>query len=205
MEFFRNWIINIVVTMIFVTFVEILMPSGSMRKYVKFVVGLLVMMVILSPLINIATGNFDMAGKILEVSEAINLKGLQLQIDSIKKGQREGIVELYKSKLENQIERQVLDMYHAKKVKAEVRINENYGTEEFGKVLGIRLEVIGDNRKETEGVIPKVEIKVNTQEEHDIARANSNQYGELKQGICEYLSKVYGLSPEDIEVVVNKQ
>lgn len=192
--------------MIFVAFVEILMPSGSMRKYVSFVLGLMVMIVILNPLLNMAVRDFSMADRIVQVSEGISFKDLQLKVNSIKEGQREGIIRLYKKRLENQIKKHVIDMGYGEDVVAEVKINENYGTQDFGRVLGVKV-VVKKAKEETGNPIKKVEIKVDTSKQPEAAEANSHQQedGELVQEIVTSLVQTYGLPPADIQVVIQRQ
>ncbi len=50
MEIVREWVKNIFLIIVAVTFVEILLPTGSMSKYLKFIFSLVIMAIILSPL-----------------------------------------------------------------------------------------------------------------------------------------------------------
>lgn len=50
MEIIREWVRNIFLIIVAVTFVEILLPTGSMSKYLKFIFSLIIMAIILSPL-----------------------------------------------------------------------------------------------------------------------------------------------------------
>jgi len=200
-EFLKNWIINIVVTMIFVVFVEILMPNSSMRKYIDFVMGLLVMLVILSPLINVAAGNFNMGSKILEVSGAINAMDVQMQLDKIKKGQEEGIVKTYKKKLEKQIEEQIMRIGLAENARAEVYIDDSYGTETFGTITAIRVTVMNGGNDSAEQAVQKVDIKVEITGDQQTTGEVSSQDEQLKEKISGYLADLYTLSPENVEVI----
>ena len=50
MEIVTEWVKNIFIIIVAVTFVEILLPTGSMSKYLKFIFSLIIMAIILSPL-----------------------------------------------------------------------------------------------------------------------------------------------------------
>ena len=50
MEVIREWVKNIFIIIVAVSFVEILLPSGNMSKYLKFIFSLIIMAIILSPL-----------------------------------------------------------------------------------------------------------------------------------------------------------
>lgn len=50
MEIASAWVKNVFIIIVAITFVEILLPAGSMSKYLKFIFSLIIMAIILSPL-----------------------------------------------------------------------------------------------------------------------------------------------------------
>lgn len=58
-ESLRSWIVTICCTLFFITAVEMILPSNSLKKYAKFVLGLLLITVILNPIIKFLTGGVD--------------------------------------------------------------------------------------------------------------------------------------------------
>lgn len=50
MNIISEWVKNIFVMIATITFVEILMPSGCMEKYVKFIFSIIILATILLPL-----------------------------------------------------------------------------------------------------------------------------------------------------------
>ncbi|KYH35690.1 stage III sporulation protein AF [Clostridium tepidiprofundi DSM 19306] len=55
----RNWIINICTIIIFITAVEMLLPNNSIKKYVKYVLGLIMVIVLIKPIVFVSSGNID--------------------------------------------------------------------------------------------------------------------------------------------------
>lgn len=55
MELVRQWVINIAVTLVFMTAVEMLVVENSFKKYVKFVLGLILIVVVITPIITVVT------------------------------------------------------------------------------------------------------------------------------------------------------
>jgi len=45
-----EWVREIFIVILSITFLEILLPEGTMKKYVKFIFSIVIMAVILSPL-----------------------------------------------------------------------------------------------------------------------------------------------------------
>lgn len=53
MELLNKFVITLVTTLIFMTAVELIAPDNSMKKYLKFVLGLILITVILNPILTI--------------------------------------------------------------------------------------------------------------------------------------------------------
>lgn len=58
-EGLKDWIVNITIAVFFTTAVEMILPDNNMKKYAKFVLGLLLIVVIITPLIKVFDKNFD--------------------------------------------------------------------------------------------------------------------------------------------------
>jgi len=49
MEFITEWVKDIFILIISVTFIEILLPEGKLNKYVKFIFSIIILAAILDP------------------------------------------------------------------------------------------------------------------------------------------------------------
>ncbi len=49
-EIVKEWVKNVFIIVIAISFVEILLPSGTMKKYIHFIFSLIIMAIILSPI-----------------------------------------------------------------------------------------------------------------------------------------------------------
>ena len=58
-EVLKGWVTNITIAVFFITAVEMILPNNSMKKYAKFVLGLMLIVVIINPIIKILDGDFD--------------------------------------------------------------------------------------------------------------------------------------------------
>lgn len=59
-EVLKAWVTNITIAVFFITAVEMILPDNNMKKYAKFVLGLMLIVVILNPIIKIFDKNFDL-------------------------------------------------------------------------------------------------------------------------------------------------
>ncbi len=59
MEFIKEWVTNIILFVLFATMIDMLLPSSRFQKYTKMVTGLLLIAIILTPIFNLLTRDFD--------------------------------------------------------------------------------------------------------------------------------------------------
>ncbi|GCD09452.1 stage III sporulation protein AF [Clostridium tagluense] len=58
-EALKVWVINITIAIFFITAVEMILPDNNMKKYAKFVLGLMLIVVIINPIIKIFNKDFN--------------------------------------------------------------------------------------------------------------------------------------------------
>ncbi|MCB2288462.1 stage III sporulation protein AF [Clostridium sp. CS001] len=58
-ETLKAWVVNITIAVFFTSAVEMILPDNNMKKYAKFVLGLLLIVVIITPLIKVFDKSFD--------------------------------------------------------------------------------------------------------------------------------------------------
>lgn len=76
MDFLTSWIANILVFILLAVVLEMLLPQTALQKYVKFVLGLLLMVIILSPILKLFTVDPD---DLLKQAQSLDLENLSLE------------------------------------------------------------------------------------------------------------------------------
>lgn len=51
MDLLKSWIANISVTIVFITAIKLILPDNGTKKYVNFVMGLILISVIIQPIL----------------------------------------------------------------------------------------------------------------------------------------------------------
>jgi len=59
MEFVGGWLKQIILLVLVATFFDLLLPNNSMERYVKLVMGLLIIFAILNPIFSLLDKNLD--------------------------------------------------------------------------------------------------------------------------------------------------
>ena len=57
MGWVSNWIQGIIIAVVISTIVEMILPEGNSKKYIKVVIGVYILFSIVSPVISKVTGN----------------------------------------------------------------------------------------------------------------------------------------------------
>lgn len=67
-KFFRNWCEELILSSLIVTILEMLVPEGSIKKYIRVVTGVYMIFVILNPIL-LNFNNVDLENKINSILE----------------------------------------------------------------------------------------------------------------------------------------
>ena len=51
-EFFKNWVEQLAIAIVIVSIIELLLPSGNLKKYIKIVLGIYIVFCIVNPFVN---------------------------------------------------------------------------------------------------------------------------------------------------------
>jgi len=85
MQLLTDWISNIILLILLATILELLLPNSSLERYVKMVVGLLLLMMILNPLFSILSKDTDSWINSIELTNQFDEGDLNFSIESKKK------------------------------------------------------------------------------------------------------------------------
>ncbi|CDF58213.1 stage III sporulation protein AF [Thermobrachium celere] len=188
-NFLKEWITNIVVLIIFLSLVELILPDNSMRKYVRFVIGIIVIINILVPVFKLFDRRFSLEESISTYEKKYesyfeNKNSLDMQSKM-----QEATINEFKNNLKQNIEKDILKNTGKKVLVVRLEVNEKFGADDFGKIKYIEV------KKEQSSEIQPVEKII-------IGSNNSNTVHVNKdKEILNYISKTYGISEENIAFV----
>ncbi|EIT87332.1 stage III sporulation protein AF [Fictibacillus macauensis ZFHKF-1] len=118
MTFLSEWVSNIVLVILLGIFVEMLVPNNQFQKYIKMVIGLLLMLAILSPLLKLAGVKGD---QLLEAATG----------ESVREGHMKNSLEMRKKEIESQ-----QAAYISKQMRVQMK---NDVKEELKKAYGVSI------------------------------------------------------------------
>ena len=203
--FIRNWAEGIIVAVIIASIIELILPQGSSKKYIKVVIGVYILFVIIAPVIN----NFK--SQDINISNSINLeeneKYMQVSSSNLEEKNILNIKNIYKinlksdikTKLQNKeyivdsVDVEILDdeKYTVNKIK--VKISGKQEDDEKRKIEEKKVITIVDNIEKVKVDISKNETKNNNDEDFKISQ---KEIEKLK----DYLSNIYDVNTKNIQI-----
>ena len=213
-EWLNEWAQGIIVAVIIATIIELILPKGNSKKYVKVIVGIYILFTIISPVIAKVKGNE------LNVNEILDTKKFEKELEKsdskisekLESNNSRSIKDIYVSNLTTDIKNKLKEKgYNVVSSSINVKDDKNYTIEEINlDVNKIENEQADNQENEQEEVnriesinIEEVKIRVDTNntidntEESKIINKNTLTE-EQKHEIKEYLSTTYNIDIKNI-------
>lgn len=200
----REWIVTIVSVIVFVTFVEILIPNSDNKRYINVVVGLLIMIVILNPLFYLFRGDINFEDNILQASNQMEFQTMQNRVEHNQYLQNEAVIELYKSQLAQQMQNRVENLSDYSVEKIDLLVEEK-DLEKLGFIHQIDItlkagKTTGFKKKEIEPI--KIDVAIN--KNNNTVAADSIRIDNEEDIIKRDFSIYYSLPKDNINIYILK-
>lgn len=216
-EWISDWAQAIIVAVIIGTVIEMILPEGNSKKYIKVVIGVYVLFTIISPIITKFTGKNIEVSDVLELDQYIEeaKKSANVQ-NSLQNENQNNIMNIYSSGIKDDIKAKVKAKgYEVYSVDIGVADNEEYTIESI--TISVAQKEEKDKKEETtnqnttNNLIEKVEdvnkVEISIDENKNSAEDNEENAGNGKEltssqrvELKEYLSGVYEVNENSITI-----
>lgn len=193
-EFLSSWAQGIIVAVIIATLIEMILPNGSSKKYVKVVIGMYILFTIVSPIIkkvggkDINLNTIDIEKYEQQISKSDNTISRKFEDNNTR-----SIKDIYVSNLKADISAKLKEKgYEIDTSDIQIKDDENYTIEKITLKL-IKMEQ--KQEKNNEIVINTVEIG-NTISQKDSKTLSDDD----KQEVKDYISKTYDIDKKNINI-----
>lgn len=223
MGWVSNWIQGIIIAVVISTIVEMILPEGNSKKYIKVVIGVYILFSIVSPVISKVTGNSFQVSDILNIDEYIEASSSNTY-QNLEQSQEQQIKEIYISSLKSDMKEKIEGKgYIVEDIILEVQDDEEYTINKI--TLNLKKQKNNSNREdklnnsinennvksaEASTVnsiqeINKINITIGNKENTDETKSeektkketlSNKEQNELK----EYLSGVYEIEKQNINI-----
>ena len=194
MNWISGWIQGIIIAVIIGTIIEMLLPDGNCKKYVKVVIGVYILFSIVSPVITKVTGNEFRVSDIYDINTYIEVSAKNSQ-ENIENSQQNQIKQVYITNLKNDMKQKIQEKgYSVKSLTLEISNDEQYTLKKiFAQVSKKKDEETNDVKEINEINITISNTTENIEEDISISTKEQN---DLKA----YLSGIYNLEEKNINI-----
>lgn len=203
-----GWAQAIIIAVMIGTIIEMILPEGSSKKYIKVVVGVYIVFTIISPIITKFTGKSLAVSDILELDEYITtVKEKETTQNLLQEENSASIRDIYIGNLKTDIQNKLKGKgYKVIRIDLEVGNDDNYTLHK------ITLNLVKEEEKKQEatdnveaeiGIINEISINISNKEiqSNEIEEAtNIKLSNNEKKKIKEYLGSVYEISEKNIMI-----
>ena len=132
MELVRDWVLQIAGIIVMGSLCELIMPTGEMKKYVKMVIGLVMVFAVLRPVVNIASSEIN-----IDIPKNVHSEAVELQ-SRLETTEKRELLRLYRNNLENKILDGITGIQDC------IVVVEENADKDFGKIKGVTLIIDGE-------------------------------------------------------------
>lgn len=200
MEFITSWVQGIIVAVIIGSIIEMLLPNGNSKKYIKVVIGVYIVFNIVSPIINKFTGKELKLDSIIDINKYEDkLSSYEVDTKSLENTNNSNIKEVYILNLKKDIKAKIEEKgYIVNTIQIEIKNTDEYKVKNINMTISKR-----ENKKEEKKVneIEKVNIEVKiennaNEETTEMIRLTEKEKSEIK----DYISSVYEINKKNINI-----
>lgn len=198
-DWISTWAQSIIIAVIIATIIEMILPSGSCKKYIKVVTGVYILFTIISPVITKFTGKTLAVSDILELDSYVNeIKQKEVSQNLLAENNSSSIKDIYTANLKSDIKNKLKQKgYSANNIVLTVGDDENYTLNK----IEIDIEKIKEDKQEVNEI--EAVNKINITISNSVVEKNNNKSSisdKEKEKIKQYLSSVYEIDEKDILV-----
>jgi stage III sporulation protein AF len=204
LDIVRDWVKNLVVIILIVVLLEMLLPSSGIKKYVQVVMGLFIIVTVLNPIVNFFQKDYVFSHEMWKAYNPIIEQQIVDQ-EEIAGRNRDHILQLYKKRINEQVEKIVTASGDYGKVKADVSIEENPDEEGFASIKSITVYIQEGEQSSGEDAVKPVVINPISEEPQGKATKVSQGYLGYEAVLQEKIGNYWGVDPENIKIVVEEK
>ena len=205
-DFINSWVQGIVVAVIITTILEMILPNGNSKKYIRVVLGIYVLFHIITPIVNkIGGGSLEVSAKNFE--DYINQNTNTNISKSLDTKNANNIKQIYVYNLKNDMKAKIRDRgFKVEKLDVKISNDEEYKIEKITlKVSKEKVKLATQNKEQGNTKVNEIEeVLINV---GDTTKEKSNETRGLttgeKNGLKQYLSSTYDI--QENFILINEE
>lgn len=200
-DFIITWTKGIIVAVIIASIIEMILPNGNSKKYIKMVIGVYIVFNIVAPVINKVTNNSFSLESIIDVNKYTNqIESYEVSTEKLDSNNESSIKEMYKINLEKDMKSKLEEKgYIVNSINIEINNDKEYTI----KSVDLKISKTGEQEEKKENTVEKIEkVNIEVSVENRIENNENIENVEIsekeKNEIKEYISSTYEVNKKKI-------
>lgn len=195
------WIKQIIIVIIFATFIDFLLPSGGFRRYSKALLGLVIMITILNPLLVLINKNFVLEEVIWQYQGLIENDEIIMRAEDFNEKNHQLLIEQYKKRISDLVTKTVAGNSSYKAKKVDVKIIEDRSVDNFGAIKELYIWLDNNNQDKRLENIQKVTVTVRINDDGYYGKYSDTDTSGFK---AQELQRLKQILARELEIEINK-
>ncbi len=212
-----KWASGIIIAVIIATIIEMILPEGSSKKYIKVVIGVYILFTIISPVVSKFTGKTVAVSDIIDLNQYIDdLKKKEKTQNLLQEDNTASIRDIYIGNLKSDIQNKLKGKgYTVKSIALDVGYDDNYTLNKITLSITKKEEQNYDEDEENNSTsnntivsaVNEVNISISSSNITNAQTSTNNEKSSKsnlsssdKKKIKEYLSSVYEINEKNIVI-----
>lgn len=140
MDALKLWVITLITACVVCTLLEKLAPDGGLNKYVKLTCGLVLTVIIISPVIRFLGGSFQYEKMVWKDYMTLSEHEMEKRIRSLEQEDSRQLLALYRQSVASDV-RDRYKGYPFRVMEVELVMREDYGSNDYGTVRTLYVKV----------------------------------------------------------------
>lgn len=211
MEWLSEWIRQIILLVLIATFIDLLLPNQSFDRYVKLVMGLLIIMAILTPILQLVNKDLDLSSisswktnDLFSNSSMDSLQKIQGGSKQIQQFQTKQIQDRWERNMEQLMRSQLSKQFSFSQV--DVTVEARLNKQEAPQINHVKVQIHDEPNRQHEPsttstmvqTMPIDSIEVEVKEQQTQSTAHHPMIGKIKK----YIEETWNIQSDQIDVRV---
>lgn len=192
-EAITGWIKNIVLLVLFASFLELLLPTSSMQRFIRVIIGLFITLAILNPILDIIQNRWSPEQIPALSTNTANTQNVLKQANQVAGDRDQMALNTYKKELARQLRATITAIEGIADAQVAVELEDTQAGKLTGKVKSVTVYVKPGINSDSRMVAPIVIGQQSSNETSDLKP-------QLKRKIANTLYELYQISNEQLTI-----
>jgi stage III sporulation protein AF len=195
-EAIKSWVSNLIAIILFISLIELLLPSSKSKKYIGIFTGMLIVITIITPVAKVL--GKEVKFELPNIKEyKMDQSEIQKQSNQISKMQSQQVLRVFQQKLEADMQEKLANLKYSACQKVSCQVSQDINN--FNQIEHVDIYVKEKNEQEEIKGIKKIDININMEKPKNKNQDNKVPE-EAKQEIIKILTTTYGIDSNKITI-----